>query len=502
MTASSIPVADQQAARFTEFLARLRDDVYPELPSQQHTDITRQMWERVRATVPLAPGARVLDVGCGQGLALELFRVAGLQAIGITIGQDDLAACQARGFDVAEMDQSFLEYEAGSFDLIWCRHALEHSVAPYFTLTEFARVLAPGGALYVEVPAPETACHHELNPNHYSVLGQAAWLSLMERAGFDVVDGIRIDLQVPAGPDMYWGFVLRKRDAAAPRPRSAAAPAQPQPADPVQEVEVSFQASGRQHALTLRLDSGEASEGPMLQALAAGEFYEPEVSYFITNVLEEGDTFIDVGGHVGYFSLLAAHAVGAEGHVYTFEPEPRNASHIREHIALNGLGNVELFEEAVGDQEGEAELHVNADNTGGHALWDVGEHPFNSRSREHHEVKTVRRGTLGQLLAATAGQRVRLVKVDAEGSEHRVLKGAMLLLMARKVPYVICEINEFALQQMGTSGRGMRAFMQACGYGCYRMIPEAPFLIPFPPEETHTFEYVYNVLFTDTPVPV
>jgi hypothetical protein len=66
---------------------------------------------------------------------------------------------------------------------------------------------------------------------------------------------------------------------------------------------------------------------------------------------------------------------------------------------------------------------------------------------------------------------------------------------------VICEINEFALQQMGSSGQGMRAFMQACGYGCYRMTTEAPFLIPFPPEETHTFEYVYNVLFTDTPVP-
>ncbi len=502
MTASSVPVAESPGVRFTEFLARLREDVYPELPSEQHTGITREMWERVRGLVPLGAGSRVLDVGCGQGLALELFRAAGLSAVGITIGQDDLAACQARGFEVAEMDQSFLEFETASFDLVWCRHALEHSVAPYFTLSEFHRVLAPGGVLYVEVPAPETACHHELNPNHYSVLGQSAWLSLMERAGFELLDGTRIDLQVPAGPDMYWGFVLRKRDGSASWPAVVPAPARTLALDAVQEVEVSFESAGRTLALTLRLDAGETSEGPMLQALAAGEFYEPEVSYFITNVLQQGDTFIDVGGHVGYFSMLAAHAVGAEGHVYTFEPEPRNASHIREHIALNGVANVELFEEAVGDVEGEAELHVNADNTGGHALWDVGEHPYNARSRVHHEVKPVRRGTLGQLLAKTAGQRVRLVKIDAEGSELRILKGAMLLLMARKVPYVICEINEFALQQMGATGQGMRAFMQACGYHCYRMIPESPFLIPFPPEETHSFEYVYNVLFTDLPVSV
>jgi len=502
MTASSVPVAESLAVRFTDFLTRLREDIYPELPSQQHSDITRQMWERVRGIVRLEPGARVLDVGCGQGLALELFRAAGLSAVGITIGQDDLAACQARGFDVAEMDQSFLEYEAGSFDLIWCRHALEHSVAPYFTLSEFSRVLSPGGTLYVEVPAPDTPCHHELNPNHYSVLGQSAWLSLMERAGFELVDGIRIDLQVPAGPDMYWGFVLRKRDTAEPRPAIVLAQGREPSLAGVQEVEVSFESAGRSLALALRLDAGETSEGPMLQALAAGEFYEPEVSYFITNVLQEGDTFIDVGGHIGYFSMLAAHAVGAGGHVYTFEPEPRNARHIREHIALNAVANVELLEEALGDEEGEAALHVNADNTGGHALWDVGEHPFNLRSRLHHDVKTVRRGTLAQLLAKTAAQRVRLVKIDAEGSELRILKGAMLLLLARKVPYVICEINEFALQQMGATGQGMRAFMQACGYSCYRMIPESPFLIPFPSEAAYATPYVYNVLFTDAPVSV
>ena len=500
MSISSAAIAESPTARFNEFLVRLREDIYPEPPSGQHTSITRQMWVRVRAAVPLSPGARVLDAGCGQGVALELFRAAGLEPIGISIGEDDLAACRARGFEVAEMDQSFLEYGAGSFDLVWCRHALEHSIAPYFTLSEFHRVLVAGGVLYVEVPAPDTACHHELNPNHYSVLGQSAWLSLMERAGFELLEGIRIDLQVPAGADTYWGFILRKRDSAARRPMAAPAPAQMPALEPMQEVEVTFEAAGRGHALTLRLDPGETSEGPMLQALAAGEFYEPEVSYFITNVLEEGDCFIDVGGHVGYFSMLAAHAVGPSGQVYTFEPEARNARQIRAHISLNRLHNVELFEEAVGQEEGEAQLHINADNSGGHALWDVGAHPYNERSRSHHEVKPVRRGTLDQLMARTATQRIRLVKIDAEGSELRILKGAMLLLLARRVPYVICEINEFGLHQMGTTGRAMRAFMQACGYSCYRMTAAAPFLIPFPPESDHDPSYVYNVLFSDQPV--
>ena len=109
------------------------------------------------------------------------------------------------------MDQSYLDFPDESFDLVWCRHALEHSAAPYFTLAGFHRVLARGGTLYVEVPAPDTACKHETNPNHYSVLGRSAWISLMQRAGFDVVDTAVIDFAVPAGPDTYWGFILRKR---------------------------------------------------------------------------------------------------------------------------------------------------------------------------------------------------------------------------------------------------------------------------------------------------
>ena len=203
--------ADPRAGRFEAFVDRLRDDVYPEPPHPQHTEIANHMWALLQKVLPLPPGRRVLDVGCGQGLALEFFREAGHQAVGITIGDEDLAACRAKGYEVLEMDQSYLDFPDASFDLVWCRHALEHSVAPYFTLDGFRRVLAPGGVLYVEVPAPDTASQHQTNPNHYSVLGRSMWLSLMHRVGFDVVDTAEINFPVPAGPDTYWAFMLRRR---------------------------------------------------------------------------------------------------------------------------------------------------------------------------------------------------------------------------------------------------------------------------------------------------
>ena len=78
---------------------------------------------------------------------------------------------------------------------------------PLFTLHELRRVLAPGGWLYAEMPAPDTSCRHQTNPNHYSVLGRSAWIELVQRAGFAVREVFDIRFQVQAGPDEYWGLL-------------------------------------------------------------------------------------------------------------------------------------------------------------------------------------------------------------------------------------------------------------------------------------------------------
>jgi SAM-dependent methyltransferase len=192
---------------FDRFLGTLGGDVYPEVPSEPHLSITRMTIDSLLREALIGAGARVLDVGCGQGLALESFRDAGLDAVGITLGTD-FAICRSKNFEVHEMDQNFMAFSDGSFDFLWCRHVLEHSVAPLFTLTEYRRVLKAGGRVYVEVPAPDTAAHHEANPNHYSVLPHSSWMHLFARAGFTVERSNVINFTVPCGPDVYWSFLL------------------------------------------------------------------------------------------------------------------------------------------------------------------------------------------------------------------------------------------------------------------------------------------------------
>src|SRR5690348_15194365 len=109
--------------RFDAFLERLRGDIYPEPPSPLHTEISRQAFAGLMTRHPLAPGARVLDLGCGQGVALELFRAAKLDAVGVTLGAD-AEVCRAKGFEIVETDLTFLDFADASFDLVWCRHAL------------------------------------------------------------------------------------------------------------------------------------------------------------------------------------------------------------------------------------------------------------------------------------------------------------------------------------------------------------------------------------------
>jgi SAM-dependent methyltransferase len=198
-----------QLAKLVSFINKIEGETYPEAPSFIHSEITGKVLDILLPKHHI--NARILDIGCGQGPALEIFRAKGyLSAVGIALNDEDVRICRENGHDVRKMDQSFLEFPDASFDFVWARHVIEHSVFPYFTLSEFARVMTPGGMLYLEVPAPETSCHHETNPNHYSVLGRGSWVSLLNRCGFNVNDDVNFGFTTPMGPDEYWGFICTK----------------------------------------------------------------------------------------------------------------------------------------------------------------------------------------------------------------------------------------------------------------------------------------------------
>jgi hypothetical protein len=86
--------------------------------------------------------------------------------------------------------------------------------------------------------------------------------------------------------------------------------------------------------------------------------YEADEAALLSEWLRHGQTFVDVGAHVGYFTCLAARLVGPRGLVLAFEPQPRNYELLLANVWRNGLTNVVVFPWAVSDSSGFATLHL------------------------------------------------------------------------------------------------------------------------------------------------
>jgi SAM-dependent methyltransferase len=182
-----------------------------------HSDLIPKMINNYIPLMDLDKKASIFDIGCGQGLFIqEMARHGYHDCLGVTLSKDDFTACLDKGLNVWYGDFSDLEFASDNkLDMIWCRHALEHSPNPLFTLYEFNRILKIGGKIYVEVPAPDCPRGHEYNSNHYSILGMNMWVSLFKKAGLAITlfNTYEFDLQIQEKPvqESYFIFILEKK---------------------------------------------------------------------------------------------------------------------------------------------------------------------------------------------------------------------------------------------------------------------------------------------------
>ncbi len=197
------------------------------------------------------------------------------------------------------------------------------------------------------------------------------------------------------------------------------------------------------------------SADPLSREIRDHGLWEPfETSVFLS-LLRPGDTVIDVGANVGYYTVLAARRVGPTGTVHAFEPDADNVRLLRENVALNGLGNVTVHATAVADRLGTARLHLDPANRGDHRL-------YASRG-EARAALTVPMTTLDAEFPDPA--RIRLIKLDAQGSEAGIFAGMERLLRARG-PHlrIISEVWPYGLREAGSSADELLAVMERYGF--------------------------------------
>jgi FkbM family methyltransferase len=187
--------------------------------------------------------------------------------------------------------------------------------------------------------------------------------------------------------------------------------------------------------------------------------YEREEIEFALGVLKPGDTAIDVGAHVGFFTMQMAAAVGPSGAVYAFEPFGPNADLLERSLAENGFGDHVTFQRAaVGLESGSATLTFPAEtlNSGGAYLLREGTQAL--AGNQSTRVPVVALDDL------TPARRVRFIKMDVEGAEPQVIRGARRLL-ERDRPVILSELHPAQLgRASGVTPGEFLAQLRAIGY--------------------------------------
>lgn len=233
-------------------------------------------------------------------------------------------------------------------------------------------------------------------------------------------------------------------------------------------------ASDRRSLALSREPSGMRLRCDLRDELAAIIFYrgwvDRELETWLSRWLRPGDTYVDVGAHIGFYVSLALAAIGRSGRVVAFEPLDDNyeklSASVRE--VRDRYPNVEIHRAALAATQGEATVFRPA------GAW---EHQTYRASL----VAAANRTASGRVAVATLDDALgttscRLLKIDVEGNEVEILRGGHSFLSRRQAEAILIELNPAALQDAGTTTGELVALLAAHGYRPHEIV--GPSLVP------------------------
>ena len=182
-----------------------------------------------------------------------------------------------------------------------------------------------------------------------------------------------------------------------------------------------------------------------LGAYLASDDFEPEGRAFVRRFLQAGMTVLDIGAHQGLYTLLASSTTGKSGKVFAFEPSSRERKALRLNVLLNRRKNVSIQSFALGDASGYSEMYI----------VQGGKNGFNSLRPPAASVVTTKMPvevrTLDDLVESGAIPRPDFIKLDVEGAELSVIKGASKMLSQQPRPVIMAEVESFRTEPWGYS---------------------------------------------------
>lgn len=236
---------------------------------------------------------------------------------------------------------------------------------------------------------------------------------------------------------------------------------------------------------TVRVDLGDWTSIVMIRLRA----WEPHLSGLAMALVRPGDLVVDVGAHVGTWTLLLGSLVGERGHVVAFEPFGPSAARLRVAVLAAGhVGRVRIVEAAVGDRAGRAPLYGGSDSMLRSLVLGTG---YTADTAADVEVTTLDELGLHAL---------RFLKIDTEGLELAVLRGGRALL-ASCDPSILIELHAEQLAAQGNSSAEVFAELRAQGFTVFDLRPEGYELLVQPLIDERATPTTHHVLARRDPSP-
>ena len=198
-----------------------------------------------------------------------------------------------------------------------------------------------------------------------------------------------------------------------------------------------------------------------LEIMTKGYYELPSIELLRT-LLRPGMVFFDIGAHVGQYTLFASPIVGNQGRVHCFEPDPDTFRRLSRNLQTNRIKNVCANQLALFSENGDRTFYRSLPvNIGGSSL----SRPYEADSGRTVRVRCVR---LDQYVEDRGLKRVDVIKMDTEGAEINVLRGAQRLLGSQSKPVLVLEFHERALQSFGGTCVQLAEFLRSRGYALFR----------------------------------
>jgi len=204
------------------------------------------------------------------------------------------------------------------------------------------------------------------------------------------------------------------------------------------------------------------SNSVLSESIYVGSGFEDAENTLLRSLAAPGMLAMDIGANMGLYTVLLGKAVGASGHVWSFEPFQPIVNYLKENIQLNGLTNISVVEQAASDQNGRMAFHVFADGCDVYNSLGAMERPAEDlRSVKKISVSVT---TLDAYADRIGIESIDVLKVDVEGAEEKVVRGAERLIKRSSNAHIMLEMYEPSATQCGCSSQRLAAVLLDWGF--------------------------------------